>query len=101
MSFKIIDHKGFHITFPNGYTVSVQFGPGNYSDHYDECDYEAPRTSKKGWSSTLAETAVWGPSGGMIALEEDADTVQGYRDAEQVLALLNWAASQPRVEVTP
>lgn len=34
--FKITGVKGFHITFENGWTVSVQFGGGNYSDNYDE-----------------------------------------------------------------
>lgn len=33
--FRITRGKGFHVSFPNGYTVSVQFGPGNYCDHYD------------------------------------------------------------------
>jgi hypothetical protein len=31
--FKITHKKGFHITFENDYTVSVQFGPGNYCDN--------------------------------------------------------------------
>lgn len=34
--FKITSGKGFHITFDNGYTVSVQFGPYSYCDHYGE-----------------------------------------------------------------
>jgi hypothetical protein len=28
--FKVTDGKGFHITFANGWTVSVQWGMGNY-----------------------------------------------------------------------
>jgi hypothetical protein len=30
--FRINDNKGFSITFDNGYTVSVQFGPGNVGE---------------------------------------------------------------------
>lgn len=32
--FGITDGKGFHVTFENGWTISVQFGPCNYGDHY-------------------------------------------------------------------
>jgi hypothetical protein len=31
---KITAGKGFQITFANGYTVSVQWGPGNYCDNH-------------------------------------------------------------------
>lgn len=31
--FHITANKGFHITFANGNTVSVQFGRGNYCDN--------------------------------------------------------------------
>jgi len=27
---KSTENKGFHLTFQNGYTISVQFGRGNY-----------------------------------------------------------------------
>jgi hypothetical protein len=33
--FRSCSRKGFHITFPNGWTVSVQFGAGNYCENYD------------------------------------------------------------------
>ena len=32
--FSISGNRGFQMTFENGYTVSVQFGPGNYCDNY-------------------------------------------------------------------
>lgn len=32
--FKITQGKGFQITFSNGWTVSVQFGAGNYCENY-------------------------------------------------------------------
>ena len=40
--FKITEGKGFHITFANGYTVSVQFGPDNYCDHYHKNSEKYP-----------------------------------------------------------
>ena len=33
--FRITYGTGFHLTFSNGITVSVQFGPGNYCDNYN------------------------------------------------------------------
>jgi hypothetical protein len=32
-AFHITSGKGFQVTFANGYTVSVQFGAGNYCDN--------------------------------------------------------------------
>ena len=32
--FKITEGKGFHMTFANGWTVSVQWGSGNYCPNY-------------------------------------------------------------------
>lgn len=34
--FEITRGQGFWLAFPNGWGVSVQFGPGNYGDHYRE-----------------------------------------------------------------
>lgn len=89
--FQITGDKGFHVRFPNGYTVSVQFGPGNYCDNHDKDFGKAP---VGGWSSRTAETAVWGPDGTMLELKGEEDTVQGYRTPAQVLDLLKWAARQ-------
>lgn len=43
----ICHNKGFHIRFENGWTISVQFGAGNYCDNYDLSDfsYKEPRQS--------------------------------------------------------
>lgn len=95
VGFKITHGKGFHITFENGFTVSVQFGPGNYSDHYDaNIGRDESRCGKEG--SHLAETACWGPDKQLLEVPHSpGDTVQGYRTPGDVLELLNWAASQP------
>jgi hypothetical protein len=79
--FRINDNKGFQITFPNGYTVSVQFGPGNYSSD----------NINKPMTATLAETALLAPDGSFVAYKDD--DVQGYQDAASVLELLNYAKS--------
>ena len=44
--------------FGNGYKISVQWGPANYCDHYDETDFDAPRKADH-WESRTAEIAIF------------------------------------------
>jgi hypothetical protein len=91
--FYITGKKGFHITFANDWTVSVQFGPGNYCDNYDRrIGFEEEQSGKDG--SSLAEVAAWGGDGKMIKM--GGDTVKGRVSPEEVLALLNDIAARPR-----
>lgn len=86
--FRITDNKGFQLTFDNGYTVSVQFGPGNYGSNRAETystSMNVPMTA------TLAETALIAPDGSFVAYKDD--DVQGYQTPEDVLELLNYAKS--------
>ena len=92
--FRITSSKGFHIEFPNGVTVSVQFGGGNYCDNYDEIEI-GREPSLHILESYTAEVAVWIRGGHWITREfypEDNDDVHGHADTEEVLRLLNWAA---------
>lgn len=58
--FSITGWRGFHITFLNGNTVSVQFGGGNYCDRRDD-----PIVGIKSilhgenYSCVNAEIAIW------------------------------------------
>ena len=57
--FSITQAKGFKLTFANGYTVSVQFGPMNYCSRDNE-PYNAPAAAiRSGWDSEDAEVAIW------------------------------------------
>lgn len=47
--------KGFHMSFDNGITVSVQFGAGNYCSNYYDTDF----TSQNDAKSETAEVAIW------------------------------------------
>lgn len=86
--FKICDNKGFHVSFENGYTVSVQFGAGNYCDNYDlsVMDYLGQRVPP----SFTAETALIAPNGDFVSYK--GDDVQGRQTPEDVLELMNYAA---------
>jgi hypothetical protein len=93
--FRITSKKGFHITFENGYTVSVQFGPGNYCDNYDRnIGIDEERCGKDG--STNAECAVWANDGELIKYPSWNDTVSNRSTPDEVLSLMNWASSQKR-----
>ena len=91
--FFITRKSGFHITFSNGWTVSVQFGPGNYCDNYGrDIGREEEACGKEG--STTAECAVWGPDGKMVARPGWDSTVSNRSTPTEVLELLNWASTQ-------
>jgi hypothetical protein len=86
--FSISDNKGFQITFENGYSVSVQFGPGNYCENKDlpyNHGEEVPM-------SNTAETALISPDG---FVEYRGDDVQGHMSPKDVLELLNYAEGLP------
>jgi len=60
MSFKINNGRGFQITLPNGWTVSVQFGEGHYGSNRDR---EQTPANSEFWEAKLAEIACF-PSDG-------------------------------------
>lgn len=92
--FKITRKRGFHVTYKNGYTVSVQFGPGTYSDNYSADIGEDDEVSGSRGSST-AECAVWANDGEMIPHKSfDGNTVGGRMTPDEVLKLMNWAVKQ-------
>lgn len=94
--FKITAGKGFHVTFANGWTVSVQWGPGNYAEHHmarggDDYTDRERRCGKQG--SATAEVACWPRDGHLVNLGDD--TVRGWQTPEQVLALMVEVAGLP------
>ncbi len=85
--FVINDNKGFQITFDNGYTVSVQFGPGNYGSNY-RADFLSEMGKPQ--QATTVETALIGPNREFVSYKDD--DVQGYQNVNDVLELINFAS---------
>ena len=86
--FRITNGKGFHMTMENGYTVSVQWGWGNYID--------GGRTMREDpESSPNAECAVWDASGKFTPPAGWDDDVKGWMTPEEVVALLVEVAGWP------
>lgn len=97
--FVAIMNKGFHTTFENGYTVSVQWGAGNYCDNYFPKDKDF--SCKKPAESNTAEVAAFDPRDEFVDLFKvcpDLHTdgiVAGYLTPEEVLAFMNRIAALP------
>jgi hypothetical protein len=56
----ICQNKGFHMTFENGLTASVQWGLGNYCDN--RFNYDLDFSGKTPGESNTAEVAVFNSS---------------------------------------
>jgi hypothetical protein len=90
--FAITSHKGFQITFENGCTISVQFGPGNYCQNRS-ADFNAPM-EKSRWKSVDAEVAILLPNGDFYQIAETVcDKVQGWQTVEDVCRWIEVARS--------
>ena len=111
---RICDNKGFHLDLPNGVTVSVQLGPGNYCDSdVSNAAWDAPMKAMDGdehWGSNTAECAAFitGSNLAWVAVPDytgpgsdedgidDSDTfyddVVGYLNVSQVLDFINKAS---------
>lgn len=96
-AFGITEGKGFHITFPNGWHLSVQFGGGNYCDNYGaRIGTEYYRQAGERGSNT-AECAAVNPAGDFVQMPGEGDIVTNRSSATDVLRFLNWVAEQPNV----
>lgn len=95
--FQTSDAKGFHVTFENGWTVSVQFGRGNYCDNRDwrgpNPDDPSSVVFAQAPKSRTAEVAAWDANGKWLSFE--SDDVEGWQSPAQVLELLNRVAGLP------
>ena len=91
--FNIVRKKGFRITFDNGFTVLVQFGPGDYCDNYNMAiGQDEEKAGSQG--SSNAECAIWKPDENLITLPNQSIKVSDRSTPKEVLDLLNWAATQ-------
>ena len=72
--------KGFQMTFANGWTVSIQFGQGNYCDNkYTKEKHIVP-------DCINAEIAAWDANG--IWHDFGNDTVKGYCSPDEVAVFI-------------
>ena len=95
--FSAVDNKGFKLTFTNGWTVSVQWGPGNYCANRSVADDDAPRKVST-WESTTAEIAAWDKNKVWynFAVDLPDEMVEGYMTSNKVLEFINMIASKKK-----
>ncbi len=91
-AFRITDGKGFGITFKNGWSLSVQWGPGNYCDNYGRAFDVRREVGEQG--SNTAECAAFNPKGEFVKLPGEDDDVTNRSSADDVLRFLNWVAAK-------
>lgn len=98
--FKITLGRGFQITFENGWTVSVQFGPYTYCLNRDyplsaNQSYTRANIDAGEHGCADAEVAWWPKDGDIIDDgDETTTTLRGYQTPAQVLAILNEVAAK-------
>lgn len=89
--FNSTSNKGFHMTFANGITASVQWGAGNYCDNYFSKDFSFSKEA----SSNTAEVAAWNENNEWVTNKfcDTCDDVAGYLSPDEVLQFLNSCAN--------
>lgn len=107
--FSITSGRGFQWKLPNGYTLSVQFGPGHYIDDPGYKWYsEILRVGDVRFladdllyglrGSNTAETALLDPNGDFVPYpKRPGDDVQGHMTSAEVVEMLQWALTLPPV----
>jgi hypothetical protein len=93
--FSASDNQGFQLTFANGNTVSVQFGPGNYCNPEHPlgrgAGHDAPMKAEGAWKSTTAEVAAWNADGDWHNF--GSDKVEGWQSTDEVLRFVSFVAN--------
>jgi hypothetical protein len=82
--FSITEGQGFHMTFQNGWTVSVQWGRINYGSNRSA---SGPRPGQAFYDARTAEVSCWYGNDG-------AEEVQGYMLADDVADYIAAVASR-------
>jgi len=88
---RVIQNRGFQISFKNGYGLSVMFGAGNYGEHRNADPVEFQDYRSLG--SSTAEIAIYTHRGEVIAdllplSSSPGDTVLGWVTPEDITKIL-------------
>ncbi len=83
--------RGYWTTFANGWTVSVQFGSGNYCENRSSDFSENADVPMR---SDHAEIAAWDKDGNWHRFVEEHDDVKGWQTPEQVAAFTTMIAAK-------
>ena len=90
-SIKTTSLNGFHISFSNGWTASIQWNPGSYCDNYNKFGQRG-----QALESSTVEVACWPKDGKLTDIWDHGDSVKGYMPVEEIPAFLTKVASFPK-----
>lgn len=87
--FKITEGRGFHITFANGYTISVQFGIGNYCTNRHDRNAQLQQADCN-LQCENAEVAAYAQNGNWYrpTCLNSGDDVAGYVTPDQLAQVI-------------
>ena len=90
---KVINNKGFQMTFANGWTVSVVFGSGNYCENrWEDIPHPAQVNPSGEIECINAEIAAWDKDGNWHRF--DHDDVSGWHTPNEVTKFINMIAAK-------
>jgi len=92
---KSCENKGFQLSFANGYTISVQYGPGNYCNRRS-MDWNSPMRGDS-WEAESAEIAAWQTESETWVKLSEYDDVIGYLSADEVANAIQIISTLPPV----
>ena len=93
-------NKGFRMTFGNGFSISVQWGVGNYCEKKESGQWDES-TKYAEWDSNSAEIAVFDKNGGYITITNYPDVVAGWLSADTVakcITIIQSATTKEEIE---
>ena len=87
--FLATQNKGFQLTFENGWTISVQWGPGNYCSNGGNVPNPWDWKSRPdNYEATTAEIAIWDSNGDWLDFSTHSmgtNQVKGFCDVAEVV----------------
>lgn len=89
-NFRVLGGRGFQITFANGCTASIMFGPSNYCERRS---YSSFTGNLENHDSPDAEVAAWDADGTwLIDMATEGDSVKGWISPNKVVNFLRAVA---------
>lgn len=86
--FNMTGNNGFHLTFANGWTASIQWEYGNYCDNRNNDKADKYSAVYSNCPSKNAEVAAWNNEDKWHHFEDIGDDVKGYLTADEVVKFL-------------
>jgi hypothetical protein len=95
MSFIATYNKGFRMKFDNGFSISVQWGIGNYCEKKNLGATLGDERKEDFWESKTAEVAVFDNNNDMLSIGNE-EAVIGWLSPDEVAKVISIISSSPQ-----